>query len=114
MDLTSLKYSDRQKSMQIFLSKTQTGPGRTGKQEQEQTSRSTIFLANLCRYNDQTKGPSADRLGPVSWSFCRNISAETRAAQAFLLLFRLITKFYTCRGEYCNAVSKISMMAKRT
>ena len=31
-------YRDRQKSMQILLSRTQAGPGRTGKQEQEQSS----------------------------------------------------------------------------
>ena len=36
------KYTDRQKSMQILLSRTQTGPGRTGKQEQEQTSRNHV------------------------------------------------------------------------
>ena len=33
---------------------------------------------------DLTKGPSADQPCPVSWSFCRNISTESRAAQAFL------------------------------
>ena len=32
-------YRDRLKSMQILLCRTQAGPGRTGKQEQEQTSR---------------------------------------------------------------------------
>ena len=43
-------YRDRLKSMQILLSRTQPGPGRTGKQEQKQTSRNHIqaFLANLC------------------------------------------------------------------
>ena len=33
--------------MQILLSRTQAGPGRPGKQEQEQTSRNHT-LANLC------------------------------------------------------------------
>ena len=33
-----LVYSDRLKGMQILLSSTQAGAGRTGKQEQEQTS----------------------------------------------------------------------------
>ena len=35
-------YRDRLKSMQILLSRTQAGPGRTGKQEQEQTSRNHV------------------------------------------------------------------------
>ena len=35
-------YRDRLKSMQILLSKTQSGPGRTGKQGQEQTSRNHV------------------------------------------------------------------------
>ena len=35
-------YRDRLKSMQILLSMTQAGPGRTGKQEQEQTSRNHV------------------------------------------------------------------------
>ena len=36
--------------MQIVLSRTQAGIGRSGKQEQEQTSRNhvTLFLADLC------------------------------------------------------------------
>ena len=37
-----LKYRDRLKSMQILLSRTQAGPGRIGKQEQEQTSRNHV------------------------------------------------------------------------
>ena len=40
--LLPLLYRDRLKSMQILLSMTQEGPGRTGKQEQEQTSRNHI------------------------------------------------------------------------
>ena len=42
MDLvifTFIKYRDRLKGVQILLSRTQAGPGRTVKQEQEQTSR---------------------------------------------------------------------------
>ena len=35
-------HRDRLKSMQILLSMTQAGPGRTGKQEQEQTSRNHV------------------------------------------------------------------------
>ena len=37
-----MEYRDRLKSMQILLSRTQAGPGRTGKQEQEQTSRNHV------------------------------------------------------------------------
>ena len=37
-----LVYRDRLKGMQILLSRTQAGPGRTGKQEQEQTSRNHV------------------------------------------------------------------------
>ena len=40
--LNSTVYRDRLKSMQILLSRTQAGPGRTGKQEQEQTSRNHV------------------------------------------------------------------------
>ena len=36
------KYRDRQKCKQILLSRTQAGPGGTGKQEQEQTSRNHV------------------------------------------------------------------------
>ena len=35
-------YRDRLKSMQILLSRSQAGPGRTGKQEQGQTSRNHV------------------------------------------------------------------------
>ena len=42
---------------------------------------------------DQPKGPSADRPCPVSWSFCRNNSAVSGTAQAFLFLFRLISNY---------------------
>ena len=35
-------YRDRLKSMQILLSRTRTKPGRTGKQEQEQSSRNPV------------------------------------------------------------------------
>ena len=36
--VTFPKYRDRLKGMQILLSRTQAGPGRTGEQEQEQAS----------------------------------------------------------------------------
>ena len=36
--------SDQLKNMQILLSRTQAGPGRAGKQEQEQTSRKHIQI----------------------------------------------------------------------
>ena len=36
------EYRDRLKSMQILLSRTDAGPGRTGKQEQEQTSHNYV------------------------------------------------------------------------
>ena len=35
-------YRDRRKGVQILLSRTQAGPDRTGKQEQEQTSRNQL------------------------------------------------------------------------
>ena len=44
------------------------------------------------KIRDQPKGPSADRPCPVSWPFCRNISAVSGTAQAFLFLFWLISK----------------------
>ena len=36
------KYRDRLKGMQILLGRTQAGSGKTGKQEQEQTSRNHV------------------------------------------------------------------------
>ena len=47
--------------------------------------------------NQKGRRHSADPLGPVSSSFGRSISAETRVAQAFLLLFRLITNSTVAR-----------------
>ena len=38
----STVYRDRLKGMQILLNRTQAVPGRTGKQEQEQTSRNHV------------------------------------------------------------------------
>ena len=35
-------YRDRLKGMEMLLTRTQAGPGRTGKQEQEQTSRNLV------------------------------------------------------------------------
>ena len=43
-------YRDRLESMQILLSRTQAGPGRTDKQEQEEISRNHVqpFISPLC------------------------------------------------------------------
>ena len=40
--LSYQKYRDRLKGVQILLSRTQAGPGRTVKQEQEQISRNHV------------------------------------------------------------------------
>ena len=42
LDVIDVMYRDRQKGMQILLSRTQAGPNRTGKEEQEQTSRNHV------------------------------------------------------------------------
>ena len=48
--------------MQILLSSTQAGPGRTGKQEQKKTfsQPSTSLLADLCTLTDLIFGPGGD------------------------------------------------------
>ena len=87
------KYRDRQKCMQILLSRTQAGPGRTGKQEQEQINFSqprTNTLADLCTYNsaEYRTAKKRRRLGCVL-SHPRFLLPRSELTQRSLRLFFL-------------------------
>ena len=60
------------------------------------------------KLRDQPKGPSADRPCPVSWPFCRNISAVSGTAQAFLFLFRFISTLFAFKNCDLGRMSKVS------
>ena len=58
--------------MQILLSRTQAGPGRKGKQEQEQTSRNHVQVFILTKKGFETTGKYKGSLRELDLFQCSN------------------------------------------